>query len=237
MVFQSATPPNLFMRNLDYDTLRTAAEDFLYLMDRGYPRSASLQLVGNRYNLNRLHRDCLHRGVFARQEAEHRRDRLVSPKQIVDAALLVDGHNVLITTESSLAGRPLIAANDGMIRDVAGISHRYRISSLTYAAIDLLFQILCEQRPSEIQFFLDAPIRQSGELASLLRGALNRLNLPGTAEARKVPEKDLIGSDGIIATSDSAILDAVQQGFDLAAAAINSLDQPVELIDFTFLND
>ena len=51
-----------------------------------------------------------------------------------------------------------------------------------------------------------------------------------------MPEKYLIGAEGIVASSDSAILDGVQQGFDLAAAAINSLDdESVELIDFTFL--
>jgi hypothetical protein len=30
-------------------------------------------------------------------------------------------------------------------------------------------------------------------------------------------------------------LDGVEQGFDLAAAVIKSLPQPLELIDFTFL--
>jgi len=61
----------------------------------------------------------------------------------------VDGHNVLITVESGLAGRLLIAANDGVIRDVAGVSHRYRISTLTHAAIDTIFQILQKYPPKE----------------------------------------------------------------------------------------
>ena len=225
------------MTELNKEMLSLAAVDFLYLLDRGYPRSASLQLVGNRYNLDRQHRDCLHRGVFARKEAELRRTRLVSEEQLVDAQLLVDGHNVIITTESSLVGRPLIAAVDGVIRDIAGISHRYRISSHTERAIDLLFKMLSEHPPSEIQIFLDAPIRQSGELAALLRAALKTWDFSGTAKALRVPEKHLIDAEGIVASSDSAILDAVQQGFDLAAAAINCLEPPVELIDFRFLND
>ena len=225
------------MSELSHETLKLAAVDFLYLLDRSYPRTASLQLVGNRHHLNRQHRDCLHRGVFARQEADQRRTRLVSKGQLVDAKLLVDGHNVIITTESGLVGRPLIAANDGVIRDVAGISHRYRISSLTERALDILLRIVRENPPSEIQFFLDAPIRQSGELAALLRTELDRCNLPGTAKAVKVPEKYLIGTGSVVASSDSAILDEVRQGFDLAAAAINSLEVPVELIDFRFLND
>ena len=223
------------MTELNQKALKLAAPDFLYLLDREYPRSASLQLVGNRYNLDRLHREVLHRGVFAREEAEQRRKRLVTLEEVVDRKLLVDGHNVIITTESRFAGRPLIAANDGLIRDVAGISHRYRISSLTQEAIDTLFQVLVQYPPKETHFFLDAPIRQSGELAAILRSALKRWNLTGDAQALKVPEKKLIGGKGIVASSDSAVLDGVKQAIDLAAAVINSLPDRVNLIDFTFL--
>ena len=223
------------MAELNKEMLKRAAVDFLYLLDRGYPRAASLQLVGNRYNLNGLHRNLLHRGVFAPKEAEERRNRIVRPEDIVNRKLLVDGHNVLITTESALAGKPLVAAIDGVIRDVAGISHRYRISSLTHEAIDHIFRLLFKHPPRKTLFFLDAPIRQSGELAALLRSALQIWNMPGEAQAQKVPEKYLIGAAGIVASSDSAILDEIQQGFDLAAAVIKSLPQEVDLIDFTFL--
>jgi hypothetical protein len=223
------------MSELNEKTLRTAAADFLYLLDRGYPRSASLQLLGNRYNLDALHREVLHRGVFARKEAAKRRGRLAGVEGLKDLKLLVDGHNVLITVESGLAGRLLIAANDGVIRDVAGVSHRYRISNLTHEAIDTILQTLQQYPPQETLFFLDAPIRQSGELAALLRSALKSFNLPGDAQALKVPESRLIGGEGVVASSDSAVLDGVQKGFDLAGAAITYLSQEVNLIDFTFL--
>ena len=223
------------MAELNQKALKLAAADFLYLLDHEYPRSASLQLVGNRHNLDRLHREILHRGIFAREEAKQRRNRLVGPEELVNRKLLVDGHNVIITTESRFAGRPLIAANDGFIRDVAGISHRYRISPLTHEAIDNIFRLLHNHPPSETLFFLDAPIRQSGELAAILRTALKRWNLTGDAQALKVPEKELIGGKGIVASSDSAILDGVKQAFDLAAAVIQSLPQQGNLIDFTSL--
>ena len=223
------------MAELNQETLKTAAADFLYLMDHAYPRSGSLQLVGNRYNLDAQHREVLHRGIFARKEAKERRSRLVEVEGLVGQRLLVDGHNVLITTESGLAGRPLIAANDGLIRDVAGVSHRYRISSLTHEAIETLFQVLRHYPPKETLLFLDAPISQSGELAAVLRSALRSWNLPGDAQALKVPESRLIGGEGVVASSDSAVLDGVAQGFDFAAAAIKSFQQRVNLIDFTSL--
>ena len=70
------------MSELNENTLRTAAEDFLYLLDRAYPRSGSLQLVGNRYNLDALHREILHRGIFARKEAKERSSRLVAVERL-----------------------------------------------------------------------------------------------------------------------------------------------------------
>jgi hypothetical protein len=223
------------MTELNQQTLKLAAEDFLYLMDRGYPRSASLQLVGNRHNLDAVEREILHRGVFARGEAKKRRIRLIGAEELVSRRLLVDGHNVVITTESGLTGLPLIAANDGVIRDVAGVSHRYRISSDTHEAIEGCLKILHDHPPDEIFFYLDAPIRQSGELAALLRSALKSRNLAGGAQAVKVPEEHLIGTQDVVASSDSAVLDRVKYGFDLAGAVIKSLPQEVTLIDFTFL--
>jgi len=124
----------------------------------------------------------------------------VEVEGLVDFKLLVDGHNVLITVESGLEGRLLIAANDGVIRDVAGVSHRYRISNFTHEAIDTIFQILQKYPPKETLFFLDAPIRHSGELAAALRSALKNWNLPGDAQALKVPESRLIGGEGVIAS-------------------------------------
>ena len=223
------------MTELNDATLHLAAADFLYLLDHTYPRSASLQLVGNRYNLDALHRHLLHRGVFAREESKKRRSRLLSPDRLVGARLLVDGHNVLITVESALAGRPLIAATDGVIRDVAGISHRYHISSLTREAIDSTVLLLKVYPPRETLFLLDAPIRQSGELAALLRVGLKNLGLPGDAQTVKVPEADLVVPHAVVATSDSAVLDRAEQAVDLAGAVIRSLGRPLRMIDFTAL--
>jgi hypothetical protein len=221
------------MSALNDATLHLAASDFLYLLDRAYPRSASLQLVGNRYNLDRLHRHLLHRGIFAREESRKRRSSLVSPERLAGSRLLVDGHNVLITVESALAGRALIAATDGVIRDVAGISHRYHISSLTREAIDSTLRLLKVYSPRETIFLLDAPIRQSGELAALLRAGLENSQLPGDAQAVKVPEADFLDPHAVVATSDSAVLDRAEKAVDLAGAVIRSLGRPLRMIAFT----
>jgi len=98
-------------------------------------------------------------------------------------------------------------------------------------------RVLHHHPPDEIFFYLDAPIRQSGELAGLLRSSLKGHSLAGGAQAVKVPEEYLVDTDDVVASSDSAVLNRVKLGFDLAAAVFNSLAQKENLIDFTFLSD
>jgi hypothetical protein len=60
----------------------------------------------------------------------------------------------------------------------------------------------------------------SGELAQELRSLLKKENLSGDAKAVKVPEKILIGFPGVIATSDTAIIDQSKEVVDLAGDII-----------------
>jgi len=60
----------------------------------------------------------------------------------------------------------------------------------------------------------------SGRLAQEVRDRLNGENLLGDARAVRVPEKILIGFRGIIATSDTAIIDQSKKVVDLAGDMI-----------------
>jgi hypothetical protein len=71
-------------------------------------------------------------------------------------------------------------------------------------------------KPHYTLFLFDAPISNSGRLAQQLRDRLATEGLPGDAQAVKVPEKILIGYPGIIATSDTAIIDQSEKVIDLA---------------------
>jgi len=53
-------------------------------------------------------------------------------------------------------------------------------------------------------------------LAQEVRSHLKREKLPGDALAVKVPEKILIGFPGVVATSDTAIIDQSNRVLDLA---------------------
>ena len=196
--------------------LQKAAEDFRHLLNRGYPRKVTLELVGNRYGLTFEERHLLHRGVFSWRDSQARRKKKITIQEIRNEDLAIDGHNVLITTEAGLSGRPLILGDDGFIRDISGLSGSFKKTETTENAIQLIINVLKKMKPRQTLFLFDAPISMSGKLAQEVRGLLKRENLSGDAIAVKVPEKILIGFPGVIATSDTAIIDRSKKILDLA---------------------
>jgi len=201
---------------LESKNLQKAAEDFRYLLNKGYPRKAALELVGNRYGLTSDDRHLLHRGVFSNSDSKSRQKKIISIKGVQNQDLAIDGHNVLITIEAGLSGRTLILGDDGLLRDISGLSGSFRKTETTEKAIQFIIHAIKKIKPCHTLFLFDAPISMSGKLAQDVRNHLKRENLPGDAMAVKVPEKILIGFQGVIATSDTAIIDQSKKGLDLA---------------------
>jgi hypothetical protein len=197
-----------------------AADDFRFLLNRGYPRDASLQLAGNRYNLDHDHRHLLRRGVFPDSVAGQRRNKKVSLEEIRGKALAIDGYNCLITLESALKAKAVLLADDAFIRDISGVSGGYKETQQTKQALGLIIDLLLTAGPAETLFLLDAPISGSGELAARIRGLMKERELSGDALAVKVPERMMAGYKGIIATSDTALIDQSELVFDLAGHLI-----------------
>ncbi len=193
-----------------------AARDFFLFQCLGYPRDAALDLVGNRFNLPRMDRDLLRRGVFAKQIAERRLAKRVCGTRWRGKPLWVDGHNVHITVESFLLGRVLVLANDGALRDVAALSRSYKPSAVTHTALTAVMGFLKAFPPQEVHFLFDAPMSRSGELSARYREALRDLGLPGDARAVAVPERQFPRSGAVIASSDQAVVDACAHWLDLA---------------------
>ncbi|NWF91314.1 MAG: DUF434 domain-containing protein [Syntrophaceae bacterium] len=214
------------VRTTNSQDLQKAAEDFRYLLNRGYPRRAALELVGNRYQLTSDHRHLLHRGVFSDPDSASRREKIVPAKRIQGKDLVIDGYNVIITIEAGLSARPLVLADDGVIRDISGLSGNFRKTEKTEEALRLIVEVIRRIRPRQTLFLFDAPISMSGNLAHQVRACLEKERLLGDAKAVKVPEKILIGFPGVVATSDTAIIDQSQEVFDLAGHIIRSIHPP-----------
>src|SRR4030042_993932 len=96
-LMNSATAKSTPVTKSKFEDLQKAAEDFRYLLNRGYPRKAALELVGNRYQLLSDQRHILHRGVFSNDDSGARRKKRISFKEIRNRDLALDGYNVIIT--------------------------------------------------------------------------------------------------------------------------------------------
>jgi hypothetical protein len=210
-----------------------AASDFFFLLNRAYPRQPSLDMVGNRFGLTAFERHLLHRGVFSREDALSRLAKRVRGSAWQNELLVVDGHNVQITIESHIECRPLLKANDGAMRDLAGLSARFRLSETSATALDMIFRFFREFPPREVLFLFDAPMSRSGELAAMYRKRLKEARLSGDAIAVAVPEREFPPENHVAASSDRAVLDAGNTWIDLACRIIEYFGTPEITADFS----
>jgi hypothetical protein len=176
--------------------------------------------VGNRYQLSAALREILQRGVFAPVVAEARRRKLVHSDTLRGQPVALDGHNVVITLECARRGIPVVAADDGFIRDIGRLSRQYRPSTLTTAVVTQLVAYLATQGLGPVQVWYDAPMSRSGELAALTRTLCREAGLPAEVHAVPVPEVPLVASGLTVASSDTQLIDQCGQLVDIAGELI-----------------
>jgi hypothetical protein len=200
-------------------SFQDAIEDYRYLKNRGYPDKAALKLVSDHHRLNSVLRNCLFRAIFSYSDCENRKAKLITAGDIEGHVLGVDWYNVLITVESYLKGFPVFISDDGLVRDSSGVHGSYKPGKITERAIGEILSLITALKPSRVELFLDSPISFSGDMAEELRSRLSR-TLPVPYSVSVFPSADfpLKSFDGIVATSDSSIIDREQvyQVIDLA---------------------
>ena len=192
-----------------------ACRDYRKLKEWGYPPGASLKLVGDRYRLSREQRQCLTRGVVERAVAEERARKMVSADGVRGAPLGLDWFNIIITVESYLKGTALFLADDGVVRDCGGVHGSWRKSRVTDRAVREILTVVSRLSPARVDAVLDAPLAHSGLMAEELRGKLTVLGMAHEVRLERSADFPLKSYEGIVASSDSAILDRVGRALDL----------------------
>jgi hypothetical protein len=195
---------------------REACTTYRYLLDRGFTDKASIILVGDRHRLTKTERNCLYRGVTSQLVGSRRQGKIVPPPRVRQASLAIDWYNVLITVESRLRGLPVFLAEDGVVRDASATHGSYRPSHITAQAMDALVSTLATLWPSRVVAWLDSPIAFSGEMARDLRSRLLGLPFPCEVSLALSADYPLKAFAGIVATSDSVLLDKAESVCDLA---------------------
>ena len=191
--------------------LNAAAQELMFLLNRGYDTKSASTFVGNHHLLSERQRLALARitSPHAALEARERKRLREAPE-----ALVLDGFNTIITLEVALSGSLLLEGMDSTIRDLAGLRGSYRIVDKTVRAVELLLARLEALGVKEALFYLDRQVSNSGRLRALL--------LDKAAERSVQIQVELHPSvDGVfsrlenVVTTDAIILDKCGSWYNL----------------------
>jgi hypothetical protein len=195
--------------------LRGAVADLSWLLSRGYAAAASLKLVGDHFALKERQRLAVARAACSDRQRESRGRTRLTLESVRGQDLLIDGFNIIVTTEAALSGGVLIRCRDGCVRDMSSVHGSYRSVAETEGAIRLIGETLSGSKPTSVVWLLDRPVSNSGRLAQRIREMAAEHDWPWRVEVVMNPDKVLRSSDQIAVTSDSNILDGVSRWINL----------------------
>lgn len=212
--------------------LEAAVEDLSWLLTRGYPKKASLALVGNRYGLRDRQRKAVQRCAAGDEECRERELRQVHAPALSGATLAVDGYNVLLTLEAALSGGVLLLARDGVLRDLTAMSAHYRRVDTTVPALERVAGFCQECACTRLLWYFDRPVSNSGRLKKLIEEMAAERDWPWEVRLVASPDRALIQSRHIVASADSGILDRCGLWFNLAREVVAATIAEAWIIDF-----
>jgi hypothetical protein len=205
------------------NTMIDAANDYLFLLDKGYSQRSVLKMVGDRYKLSGTERSVLYRGLSPSVAAANRSEKQVYSEFVRQKELHIDGFNVLITIGSYLNGDFVFVGNDSILRDSAEVHGKIFKTQLLDKGILLIFSFLETLSPSGVFFYFDEPVSHSGDLCNKINELLSYFHLEGQAITHKSPDYLLKTAEtGVISTSDTVVIDRCKVPvYDLSFNVLN----------------
>ena len=198
-----------------YPQLLEATADLSWLLSRGYTSTASIKLVGDRYQLSKSLREAVKRAGCSTMSSQSRAEREITSDLMAGATVWIDGFNLLITIERALRGDPVLICRDGVVRDIAGVHGTYRRGHNTIEAFELLSQVLRSLGVNRIKWFFDRPVSNSGKMAKIASSY-------GQADVVNDPDQDLINAppEVVIISGDGIILERCTRWYNLGIIAL-----------------
>jgi hypothetical protein len=188
------------------DQLKQAAEEYLWMLSRGYPQSPALKLVGDKFMLPRDMRQILYRGIVADEQAQlrHKKIGAITEGDLV----LIDTYNVLFTVNNYLLGRPVFISNDGLMRDAGEMRGRIINKPQFSRSVSLMLDVLLMWKGATYVHYLDEPVSHSGRLSMELCKDMVQMGIEGDAFTVQSPDQMLkMKKSDAICTSDGGIID------------------------------
>ncbi len=207
--------------------LKEAAKDMSYLLSRGFAEKSAVQLVGNRYKLNARQQKALQGMSASTPQVQLRKKHTVSPIDLKDQTVAIDGFNLLIILENALSGAYIFKGLDGYYRDVSGVHGTYKRVQKTEEAVLMIGKTLTQLEVTSVYWYFDAPVSNSGRLKTILRELSGQQGYPWFIDLVNNPDTVLAKSDHIVVSSDGWILDRAQKNFNLGGYLIeNHISKP-----------
>ncbi len=203
-----------------------AVQELRFLLNRGYSRTTALNFVTNHYRFPLEVRHFLARCVFSTREIDKNSGKAVGVAGLRGKRLGVDGYNLLITMESILMGKVVVACDDGYVRDLRAVFGKYRKSHVTSKAIPLIVSIIKSSGVKSMDVLFDKQVGHSGDTASEFRKVMKIADVRGAAKA-------VVGVDmklrryGVVATSDRAVIEHAKNVWDIPAEILKSVEARV----------
>jgi len=211
-----------------------ALQDYIFLLEKKYPEKTVLEMVATRHSLNHFERSMLYRGTTRKEIADRRKSKLITIEQLNNRTLHVDLFNVLFTIAAYLRGFPVYLANDGFVRDASESHGKGDWEVHLEKALLLIEENLPGTRIQKAVIYLDNLL----EFGLAIREKLAEIS---KSEALLVeiitdPSPDHLvreAKEGIIATSDSTIIDKSNLPvFDLPAFIIrHSFNKEIPILN------
>ena len=213
--------------------LQKAVYELCWLFNNGYARRSAITLVGDHHQLGKRQRIAIGRAACSDDRKNTRSSKCLKLQQIKNRHLIIDGFNLIITLEAAIAGAVLLQCHDGCIRDLESVHGTYRQVQETESIIEMIGCTLAVFDPASVHWLFDKPVSNSGRLTQLVRKTAELHDWNWQADVHDNPDRAISVSNQVAITSDSVILDAVDQWLNLPAYMLDHYFHDAWLIDLS----
>ncbi|BCZ46631.1 hypothetical protein psyc5s11_26980 [Clostridium gelidum] len=196
------------------ELIKRAQSDVFMLLERGYPIKSASTFVGNHYLLSERQRLAIVRSTSQSENIIKRNNKLLK-SDFEGKIVYIDGLNLIITLEVALSESTVLKCMDGTIRDLAGLRGTYKLIDKTDIAIEFIGEKLAEMEISEVNFYLDSPVSNTGKLKQRILELLAKYSYEVKVEL--VNNADVIlETKSCVITSDAIILNKCKSWINFA---------------------
>ena len=202
----------------DLDRLRSANEEALWLLARGYPTAAVAAFVGEHRALSASDRRLLECSARASAHGRHHIARELDPEDLARRPLRIDASSVVATVAAGLSGALLLQTEAGLLCDPAWQRSEPLDAEALQAALNRCARTLARLKPAACRWLVEDawPARDA-----FLMALANQPSKP-RQQAEEVPlVVEALAGAAFVVSADPTVLDRCGTWFNLVGAVLD----------------